>query len=112
MPRKKTKKKKVESEPTKEEYTPDEDLTDRMASDETEVELQIGVPSATAEESPKEEPKAEPKPTDIVRVQVVFGSVTIDTGEEKSPQYTKGEVFTVSRKRAETIDPRFVKILD
>ena len=46
------------------------------------------------------------QPSDIVKVRVVLGSVaTLDA------RYSKGDIFETTRELAESIDPRFVRIV-
>lgn len=102
MPPKRVAKKKVESEitvkPVPEEIVgiveTDEELTEK-------VKAEVFKETAEVVETKK------PNPSDMVKVKVVFGTVVIDAN-----QYEVGDYFTVTRARAETIDPKFIQIID
>lgn len=109
------KKKKVEKPKPEETKIPPEVL-DAQAPPITVIEPEEPKAAPTDEELTEtvkaevfdEEPEIRiVKPTDMVKVKVVFGTVVI-----AQEQYNVGDFFTVTRARAETIDPKFVEILE
>lgn len=55
---------------------------------------------------PFKPPTVETKPTDIVKVQVLVGTLEWEEGK-----YSKGDIFETTRERAERFSPTSVKIL-
>ena len=75
---------------------------------EPEVEVKPIVPTEPeVEEKPIiAESSKKPKPSDIVKVKVLVGTLSYEGGT-----YEKGETFTVARKRLEGFDSRFFQIV-
>lgn len=82
----------------------------------TVVEETAETEQATEEEAAEAQPpkeastkrKPRKKSTDIVQVKVIFGSV----GFKDQGHFEVGDTFTCTREQAETIDKRFVEILE
>ena len=83
-----------------------------------DVSLAVDEPDATPEPEVVEEPETEklkpkrktkPKPDDVVTVKVIHGSVSAVWFHG---EHNKGEVFKATRQQAESIDPRFVVVLE
>lgn len=79
--------------------------TEPATEEEAEVQTEE---TEEVEETPKKQRKPRKKPTDTVTVKVVFGSVNfLDQGS-----FQVGETFTCSREQAESIDQKFVEIIE
>ena len=85
--------------------------TTKKLEEEPSVESEQVMPveEVILEAEPAPEPKPDAKPDDLVTVKVVKGSIGAlwFDGQKK-----KGEVFTATRKQAESIDPSFIVVLE
>lgn len=89
-------------------YTNTEDYLIEPAEEkplETDAELTAEVKAEVFKEEPE---VIETKPSDMVKVKVIFGSVGVDD----MGFFEVGDEFTLSRERAEIIDKKFIQIIE
>ena len=74
---------------------------------QTDEELTEEVKAVVFESKPEAPKKEEEKPSDVkVKVKVLVGTLVTEVGE-----FSKGDVFTVSKERAKQFDPKDIEIL-
>lgn len=94
---------KVEAEPTSPEPLV---VSTENVSEELPREEPVFGAEPVAEPDEPETVKEKPKKTELVKVQVVIGSLTWEGGT-----YQKGEIFEVSPERLKLFDPKDIKVL-